>query len=122
MPSAGLRGRSHFMRHASCAPEARHRFRGPSVRLAVFTNEFPGRPVTFFSRDMRALVDEGCEVDIFPFYPLDAALWGDVGETLDDRVLPRERIHHISLTDVVQSLRFSGLRRLPSFLADLARI
>src|SRR6266849_1429598 len=95
---------------------------GLLLRLAVFTNEFPGHPVTFFARDMRALVEEGVELVIFPFYPLEAAHWDDVPELLSDRVLPRDRVHHLSLVDTLQSLRAGRLGRFPSFLKDLAVI
>jgi hypothetical protein len=45
------------------------------MRLAVFTNQFPGRVNTFFSHDIRALLDAGIDIDIFPFYSLDPTLW-----------------------------------------------
>src|SRR5512140_2683425 len=38
------------------------------MRVAVFTNQFPARLNTFFARDLRALIDCGLEVDVFPFY------------------------------------------------------
>lgn len=91
------------------------------MRLAVFTNQFPGRS-TFFARDIRALVKEGCEVDVFPFYPPDAGR-SDGGETGDDCIISPDRVHHISLRDALRAhLRLGGIGRLPSFLADLVRV
>ena len=59
-----------------------HRLRIITLRLAVFTHQFPGRTVTFFARDMRALLEAGVTVDIFPFYPPDAVLWRYVPDLL----------------------------------------
>src|SRR5437660_1770577 len=69
------------------------------MRLAVFTNKFPHRISTFFARDMRALIDAGIELDIFPFYPLEPDLWRYVPDILNEKVLPRTRIHHIDLNE-----------------------
>src|SRR5256886_16950438 len=65
-----------------------------ALRLAVFTNRFPGKVCTFFARDMRALVEAGVEIDIFPIYPLEPDLWRYVPEILAERHLPRARVHH----------------------------
>ncbi len=65
------------------------------MRLAVFTNQFPSRLSTFFARDMRALADAGVELDVYALYPCDATLWPCVPPLLDERVLPRERVHHL---------------------------
>ncbi|MFN3652462.1 MAG: glycosyltransferase family 4 protein [Armatimonadota bacterium] len=67
------------------------------MRLAVFTNVFPARVSTFFARDMRALLEAGVEVDIFPIYPLDPELWRYVPEILDESAFPRKKVHHLSL-------------------------
>ena len=45
------------------------------MRLAVFTSKYPARVATFFERDMRALVEAGVEIDVFPIYPLDESMW-----------------------------------------------
>jgi glycosyltransferase involved in cell wall biosynthesis len=67
------------------------------VRIAVFTSKYPARVSTFFERDMRALIEAGIEIDILPLLPLDAGLWRYSLDILDERVLPRSRVHHISL-------------------------
>jgi colanic acid/amylovoran biosynthesis glycosyltransferase len=92
------------------------------VRLAVFTNQFPGRTVTFFARDMRALLEAGVAVDIFPFYPPDALLWRYVPDLLSERVLPRERIHYVGLGATLAPPRGDALRRVPRFMHDAIRI
>jgi glycosyltransferase involved in cell wall biosynthesis len=70
---------------------------GRPLRLAIFTSQFPSRVSTFFARDVRGLIDAGVEVEIFPLYPLDDTLWRYVPGFLDERVLPRERVHHVGV-------------------------
>lgn len=79
------------------------------MRLAVFTSHFPGRVNTFFARDMRALLEAGIEIDIFPLYPLDPDLWRYVPAILDETILPRERVHHL---DLVRTIGLAGVTRL----------
>ena len=67
------------------------------MRLAVFTSKYPARVSTFFERDMRALIEAGVEIDILPLLPLDAGLWRYGLDILNERVLPRSRVHHLSL-------------------------
>ncbi|MGZ8455009.1 MAG: glycosyltransferase family 4 protein [Gemmatirosa sp.] len=90
------------------------------MRLAVFTNQFPSRLSTFFARDMRALVDAGVELDVYALYPCDATLWSCVPALLDERVLPRERVHHLRPWNALASRppAGSGARR---FARDLWR-
>jgi glycosyltransferase involved in cell wall biosynthesis len=92
------------------------------MRLAVFTNQFPGRTVTFFARDMRALLEAGVAVDIFPFYPLDPTLWRYVPELLSERVLPRDRIHHLGVGAMLVPPHAETLGRMPQFLHGAVRI
>jgi len=92
------------------------------MRIAVFTNQFPGPVSTFFARDMRGLLEAGVELDIFSFYPLEARLWQYVPDILNESVLPKTKIHHISFT---QSLRSAGpwpLRNAVAFLRDTAAV
>ncbi len=93
------------------------------MRVAVFTNQFPSRLSTFFARDMRALLDAGLELDIYPIYPLDGALWRYVPAELDEHVLPRSQVHHLPLRSVLGSARLGDAegRSLPSFARDSAR-
>jgi len=67
------------------------------MRLAVFTSKYPARVSTFFERDMRALLDAGVELDVFPIYPPDPRLWRYSLDLLGETVLPRSRVHHIGL-------------------------
>ena len=67
---------------------------------------------------MRALIEAGIELDIFPLYPLDRDLWRYVPEILDEVVLPRHRVHHLRLSE---TLRPRGLTRaggIARFLRD----
>jgi glycosyltransferase involved in cell wall biosynthesis len=91
-------------------------------RLAVFTNQFPGKVSTFFARDMRALIEAGIEVDVFALYPHEAALWAYVPDILNEQVLPRERVHHLSFGAAAASLISSRLLRSPGFVRDVAAI
>lgn len=92
------------------------------MRLAVFTNKFPGRVATFFSRDMRALLEAGIEIDIFPIYPYDPSKWSYIPAILNERILPRNRVHHIGVGNVLRSLDPAQLRRATGFLRDTAAI
>ena len=92
------------------------------MRLAVFTNQFPGPVTTFFARDMRALLEAGIDLDIFPIYPLEPTLWRYVPDILSERVLPRSKVHHISLAQSLRSARPWPLRKVGIFLRDTAAI
>jgi glycosyltransferase involved in cell wall biosynthesis len=74
------------------------------MRLAVFTNQFPGKVTTFFARDMRALLECGIEVDVYPIYPLTRSFWKYVPKILDERALSRNKIHHIGMCRSLASL------------------
>src|SRR3989454_7477992 len=93
-----------------------------ALRLAVFTNRFPGKVCTFFARDMRALVEAGVEIDIFPIYPLEPDLWRYVPEILAERHLPRERVHHGSTGLLLRSLGPARTNGLRTFLRDATAI
>jgi colanic acid/amylovoran biosynthesis glycosyltransferase len=92
------------------------------MRLAVFTSQFPGRVNTFFARDMRALLEAGFDIDIFPIYPLDPALWRYVPDCLGEDVLPRTKIHHISNDQVLRSAKLIPSVKFGTFLRDTAAI
>ncbi|HET9985614.1 MAG TPA: glycosyltransferase [Longimicrobiales bacterium] len=95
------------------------------MRLAVFTNQFPSRLTTFFARDMRALIEAGVMLDVFPLYPLDPALWDCVPPLLDGTVLPRARVHHLAPLAAALPARGRGAaagRRLPGFVRDAGAI
>jgi colanic acid/amylovoran biosynthesis glycosyltransferase len=62
------------------------------MRIAVFTNAFPGHVNTFFARDVRSLLDAGFVVDIFPLRPLDASNWRLVPAILNETTLPRDHV------------------------------
>lgn len=92
------------------------------MRVAVFTNQFPARLNTFFARDLRALIDCGLEVDVYPFYPPDPAYWPLVPALLGPDILPRERVRHFATSALARALRPWPPRRAAAFLRDSARI
>jgi colanic acid/amylovoran biosynthesis glycosyltransferase len=92
------------------------------LRLAVFTNQFPGHTCSFFARDIRGLIEAGVEVQIFPFYPLTPALWSAVPRLLNERILSREKIHHLSMRETVRLPRGDEWRRLPAVLKEALAI
>ena len=92
------------------------------MRIAVFTNQFPGTVNTFFARDMRALLDAGIDIDIFPFYPLDSTLWRLVPEILSDHFLPRTKVHHLGLVESLVNLKPWPLREFGMFAGDACAI
>lgn len=75
------------------------------MRLAVFTSQFPSTVNTFFERDIRSLLAVGIEIDIYPIYPLNPALWRFVSETLNPAVLPRNRVHHLTQLQALRRTR-----------------
>src|SRR6476469_2916567 len=92
------------------------------MRLAVFTNEFPSRVSTFFARDMRGLIDAGIDVEVFPIYPLNASMWGCVPRILDERVLPRTKVHHLPLSSAVRHAKLWPPAKVAAFLRDTLTI
>jgi len=66
------------------------------MRLAVFTNQFPGQVNTYFSRDMRALLENDIEMEIYPVRPCDATLWSRVPNILNKEIFPRSKVHNIN--------------------------
>lgn len=92
------------------------------MRLAVFTSKYPARVATFFERDMRGLIDAGIDVDVFPIYPLDADMWRYSLDLLDETVLPRTRVHHLSLPQALRGARPWPPRHAATALGDAAAI
>src|SRR5262245_47724290 len=92
------------------------------MRLAVFTNQFPTRVSTFFARDIRGLIEAGIDVEVFPIYPLDPTLWCYVPDLLNENVLPRNRVHHVTIRECFRSARFWPPRKVSLFLRDTLSI
>jgi glycosyltransferase involved in cell wall biosynthesis len=88
------------------------------MKLAVFTHQFPGRQCTFFARDMRGLIDAGIDIDVFSIYPLDTTLWRYVPNILDEKVLPRKKVYHLSARDCLSSLKPWSPKKLRRFSAN----
>ena len=93
------------------------------MRLAVFTNQFPGPVSTFFARDMRGLVDAGIDVDVFAIYPYDPTLWQYVPDVLNETILPRHKVHHLSVSECLRTvLKFLPSKKSVHFLRDVFSI
>jgi colanic acid/amylovoran biosynthesis glycosyltransferase len=92
------------------------------LRLAVFTNQFPSQPCTFFARYMRGLLDAGISFDVLPFYPASPDLWSAVPALLDEHVLPHDRVHTLPLGAAARLPTRGELRALPTAARELARI
>ncbi|MGQ0763394.1 MAG: glycosyltransferase family 4 protein [Acidobacteriota bacterium] len=90
------------------------------MRLAVFTSKYPARVATFFERDVRGLIEAGIDVDVFPIYPLDSSMWKYSLDALNEEVLPREKIHHLNLAQVLKSSRPYPVRSVGTYLRDAA--
>jgi glycosyltransferase involved in cell wall biosynthesis len=88
------------------------------MRLAIFTNQFPGPVCTFFARDMRGLIDAGIQIEVFPVYPFDPTLWRYVPDTLNDKILPRNKVHHLTMAECLQTARWWPSRKLARLLRD----
>ena len=92
------------------------------MRLAVFTSKYPARVATFFERDLRALIAAGVEVDVFAIYPLDAAMWRYNLGLLSEDVLPRTRVHHLTLPETLGALPWIMGRDARTWLRDAAAV
>jgi len=92
------------------------------LRLAVFTNQFPGRVNTFFARDIGPLLKAGVNIEIFPFYPLEPNLWSHVPEILRNGAFSRNDIHYVNLGQAVRAAVLSRPTMLGRFLYDTAVI
>jgi colanic acid/amylovoran biosynthesis glycosyltransferase len=92
------------------------------MKLAVFTSQYPARVATFFERDMRSLLEAGVAVDIFAIYPLNNDLWRYSLELLDQRVLPRTSIHHVSLGKSLRRGAPLVARRPITAVGDASRV
>lgn len=92
------------------------------MRLAVFTSKYPARVATFFERDMRGLIEAGIEVEVFPIYPLDPDMWRYSLDLLDETVLPRTRVHHLTLPQALRGARPWPPRRVATALTDAAAV
>ena len=64
-------------------------------KLALISNQFPSRVSTFISRDIRALIENNIEIDVFAFYPNNSKLWEFVPSILPPEVFSKDRVHHI---------------------------
>lgn len=62
------------------------------IRLAVFTNQFPGKVNTFFARDIVTLINYGFCIDIFPIYPIQENYWQFVPKDLRDIIQKKTKI------------------------------
>ena len=92
------------------------------MRLAVFTSQFPSKVSTFFARDIRALIDAGIEIDIFPIYPLDARLWKYVPDILPENIFHRSNVHYVSLADTFYAMKSLPRKAVIIFLRKLASV
>ena len=92
------------------------------MRLAVFANQFPSAFSTYFARDMRGLIEAGVDVEVFPIYPLDNKLWESVPSILNENILPRNKIHHVSLRELTKVKSENNLRMMARLIADMACI
>src|SRR5690348_13912160 len=71
---------------------------------------------------MRALLDAGVELDIFPMYPLDARLWRYSLDLLSEARLPRNRVHHLGFWDSMRGARPWHNARLGAALSDAVAV
>lgn len=92
------------------------------MRLAVFTSQFPGRVNTFFARDMRALLEEGFDLHIFPIYPIEEKFWPYVPDCFGENVFPRSRVHSVNFGRAVQSVSQISYDKYATFLRDIGEV
>lgn len=68
----------------------------PPKRISIFTNQFPGKVSTFFSRDIFTLLKFGYNIDIFPVYPVLEENWRFVPENYRSAIQASANIVHIT--------------------------
>jgi glycosyltransferase involved in cell wall biosynthesis len=71
---------------------------------------------------MRTLLESGFDIDIFPFYPRDEALWRYVPDILNDAVLSKDKVHHVGLIKSMASLKPWPLRKFIRYAADVSAV
>jgi glycosyltransferase involved in cell wall biosynthesis len=71
---------------------------------------------------MRTLLEAGIEIDVYPIYPLDAKLWRYVPDILNDHVLPRNKVHHVSVCQGLYLAVQIPVRKIGSLLCDTSGI
>ena len=88
------------------------------MRVAVFTSVYPARTATFFERDMRSLIEAGLEIEVFVISPppKNRSAWDLSLDLLGPQHLPRQRVHHLSVSAGLNGA-LSMLRRSPGAAA-----
>jgi glycosyltransferase involved in cell wall biosynthesis len=71
---------------------------------------------------MRGLLETGVDVDVFAIHPLEPELWRYVPDILDEKHLPREKVHHTSLAHSLRYAKPWPLAKFCTFLQDAAAI
>jgi glycosyltransferase involved in cell wall biosynthesis len=71
---------------------------------------------------MRGLLEAGIEIDIFPIYPLEPALWRYVPHMLGEHVLPKTKVHHLSLVQALRSVKLWPFGKVRTFLQDTVAV
>jgi colanic acid/amylovoran biosynthesis glycosyltransferase len=92
------------------------------MRLAMFTNKFPIKGDTFFARDLRALMEAGITVDVFPMHPIDETAWQWIPEILNEKYFRREQVRETRPADFMSCPRKSGVAGALRFTGDAARV
>jgi len=65
------------------------------MHLAIFTSEFPSKAHTYFQWDLRALLESGFEISIFPVRSIDSSQWHYLNHILDKNYLDRIKVRYI---------------------------
>lgn len=89
------------------------------MRLAVFTNQFPGRLATFFASDLQALAEAGVDLEVFAIRPPEPDAWRHVPPALA-AALPRARVHHPAPGAALRARPRAGAA--PGFARDAAAL
>ena len=92
------------------------------MKLAVFTSRYPAKTATFFERDMRSLVEDGFEIDIFCIRPLQPDLWKYSSGLVGMRGFSAERIFHPALGPQLRTAGGALSQRPGAHLRDAASV
>ncbi len=74
------------------------------MKIAVFTSQFPGKLSTFFVRDIKSLIDNGFEVEVFSLRPVLESLWKYVDDDLDAKTFPRDKVYYLPPLKIIKAI------------------
>lgn len=73
------------------------------MKIAVFTNQFPGPVNTFFIRDIIGLKENGFDITIFSLYPINKKYWR-WSFSINGKSINKDEVIHVSYLTFIKDL------------------